>query len=76
MVTNEQGMVAMKFRSPGPVVALGMYQFVPHAGLSLAWIHPFDVERLKRKTSCDGCGGNRLFFEASEGEVETWQGSA
>lgn len=66
----------MRFRRGDiPVATLGIYQFIPQNGVSLAWIPDYDVERLKKKKCCGDT--RQQFFVASEAEVERWQcGSA
>jgi len=72
MITNESGEVAIKYRNPVPRVE-GEYAFVVKYHLSIAFVPPALAHALvRRRSNCGGCGDKRMFFFASQAEVNHW----
>jgi len=77
-ITNDAGLVAMKF--PQPVVKQlqvpgGFYTFYPKRNISMAWIQPQHVDYiLNVKHSCCGGSHNQTFRLATQSDVNIWEG--
>jgi hypothetical protein len=79
MVTNEAGDVAIRYyQTTGRYVQLPNhheYVFVSKRNICLAWVKPEDVDKVLEITkTC--CGGNRnkVFFPATQQQVNIWTG--
>ncbi len=81
-ITNDAGEIAIAYHQPAQayVDASQMptgrgYVFSVQRAVSLAWVHPDDVQAILdiRKT-CQGCGGRRKqrFAYATDGQVSVW----
>lgn len=74
MVTNDDGRIAVKYLSPNAARVDDLpYLWQPRRGISLAWVDPEDWEALKdRIIGCCGDGNRKLFYLATQREVEMW----
>jgi hypothetical protein len=75
-ISDENGLVALRYHQPANVLALQRYVFVPQNKISLAWVHPAHVgQLLQKRVGC--CGNLKLgFFAVSEDELGRWLNGA
>lgn len=82
MITNDQGLVALKYFQPMQKLVSDVpsgadgYVFVVKADISMSWVSPVDVDnilnRKKVRACCPGARNAPAFDYANESDVRRW----